>query len=251
MIETTSTRTGPTWDRRSDKVSAVIAREIVRDIARQRLAPGTTLEPESVMLRRYQVSRASLREALRILEIHGLVRIKPGPGGGPVVSDVDPADFGRMATLFFQVLDIRFAELVESRLILEPMMARLAALRQHDGDDEQLREIVQAGFDAHDDATWAQASRAFHDKVLSMSGNGLLNLVAGALHDIFSDRVSGLLYSGRPREQVKKVHAEIADAIRAGDGDVAERLMREHMNGYKKAVTKRDPRLLDEVVDWR
>jgi DNA-binding FadR family transcriptional regulator len=251
MTDVSGARTGPTWDRRGDKVSGVIAREIVRDIAHRGLKPGTTLGPESLMLRRYQVSRASLREALRILEVHGLIRIKPGPGGGPVVSDVDTADFGRTATLYFQVLGITFAELVESRLILEPIMARLAAVRRHDRDSDHLRTIVQAGFDAKDDASWAVASRAFHDKVLSMSGNGLLDLTAGALHDIFSDRVSQLLYAGRQREAVKKVHAEIADAITGGDGDTAERLMREHMVGYRKAVAKRDARLLDEVVDWR
>src|SRR5690606_33645727 len=44
---------GPPWARRAEKVSVVIAKEIVRDIARQRLAPGSTLEPEGAMLRRY------------------------------------------------------------------------------------------------------------------------------------------------------------------------------------------------------
>jgi GntR family transcriptional regulator, transcriptional repressor for pyruvate dehydrogenase complex len=239
------------WDRRSEKVSEVIAREIVRDIARQQLVPGTTLESESAMLRRYQVARASLREALRILETHGLIRIKPGPGGGPVVSNVTTAEFGRMATLFFQVQGIRFGELVEARLILEPVMARLAAERQNPADNDELKAIAQAGFAADDDVMWRPASRRFHDKVLSMSGNGLLNLVAGALNDIFSDRVSGLLYRGRQREQVKKVHAEIAEAIGAGDADRAESLMREHMSDYQKAVAKREPWLLDEVVDWR
>jgi len=249
--QSTLATSDPTWDRRSEKVSAIIAREIVRDIARQKLAPGTTLESESAMLRRYQVARASLREALRILETHGLIRIKPGPGGGPVVSNVSTAEFGRMATLFFQVQDIRFGELVESRLILEPVMARLAASRANPADNEELKAIAQAGFEADDDATWRLASRAFHDKVLSMSGNGLLNLVAGALHDIFADRISGLMYGGRQRDQVKRVHAEIAEAISAGDADRAETLMREHMNDYRKAVAKREPKLLDEVVDWR
>jgi GntR family transcriptional repressor for pyruvate dehydrogenase complex len=251
MLQTIMSETVPTWDRRSEKVSAVIAREIVRDIARQKLAPGTTLESEGAMLRRYQVARASLREALRILETHGLIRIKPGPGGGPVVSDVDNGDFGRMATLFFQVLDIRFAELVEARLILEPVMARLASQRRNTRDNKELQEIAKMGLDASDDASWREASTAFHDKVLSMSGNGLLNLFAGALHDIFSDRVSGLFAKGKQREQVKRVHVEIADAISAGDADVAERLMRDHMIEYKKMVAKRDAKLLDEVVDWR
>jgi DNA-binding FadR family transcriptional regulator len=240
-----------TWDRRSEKVSAVIAREIVRDIARQNLTPGTTLESESAMLRRYQVARASLREALRILETHGLIRIKPGPGGGPVVSNVSTADFGRMATLFFQVLDIHFGELVEARLVLEPVMARLAALKQNHVANDELRAIAKAGFDADDDVAWHNASRSFHDKVLSMSGNGLLSLVSGSLNDIFADRISGLLYGGRQREQTKKIHAEIADAIASGDADAAETLMREHMVDYQKAVAKREPKLLDEVVDWR
>jgi GntR family transcriptional repressor for pyruvate dehydrogenase complex len=241
----------PAWDRRSEKVSAIIAREIVRDIARQKLAPGTTLESESAMLRRYQVARASLREALRILETHGLIRIKPGPGGGPVVSNVTTAEFGRMATLFFQVQDIRFGELVEARLILEPVMARLAAARHNPTENDEIKAIAQAGFEARDDVSWRAASRAFHDKVLSMSGNNLLELLAGALNDIFSDRISGMLYGGRQRDQVKKVHAEIADAIGAGDQERAESLMREHMSDYRKAVAKREPKLLDEVVDWR
>lgn len=251
MTDLSGARSGRTWDRRGDKVSAVIARAIVRDVARQRLAPGTTLGPESVLLQRYQVSRASLREALRVLEVHGLIRIKPGPGGGPVVSDVDTAAFGRTATLYYQVLGIRFDELVEARLMLEPMMARMAASRRDGGDVDELRTIVEAGFAATDDASWYAASRAFHDKVGSMSGNKLLELTTGALHDIFSDRVSGLLYAGRQRMTVKKVHARIAKAISEGDGDTAETLMREHMAGYRKAVAKRDARLLDEVVDWR
>src|SRR5690606_33032560 len=109
-----------------------------------------TLEPEGAMLRRYRVARASLREALRILEIHGLIRIKPGPGGGPVVAAVDSGDFGRMATLYFQALDIRVAALVDTRLVLEPVLARLAAERRSPEWDERLRAVVRAGDDAAD-----------------------------------------------------------------------------------------------------
>jgi GntR family transcriptional repressor for pyruvate dehydrogenase complex len=239
------------WDRRGEKVSAVVAREIVRDIVRQGLVPGTRLEPETAMLRRYRVARASLREALRILEMHGIIRIKPGPGGGPVVSEVDTSDFGRMATLFFQVKGVRFSELVEARLILEPVMARLAAERRTPDDIKELRAIVQAGMDATDDLTWQSVSNHFHGKVLSMSGNGLLDLFAGAIKDIYSDRVTEFLYRGRQREQTRKVHAQIADAIAAGDADTAGRLMHEHMVDYSKTVAKRDARLFDEVVDWR
>ncbi len=241
---------GPVWERRGEKVSAIIAREIVRDIAKRGICRGEKLESESEMLQRYQVARASLREALRILEVHGLVRMKPGPGGGPVVAEVDSREFGRMATLFFQVLDIRFNELVETRLILEPVLARLAAERHDPEENEELRAIVEEGTRAQDTAEWLRVSNAFHAKVLSMSGNGLLDVFSRAMKDIFTDRTSGV-FSSKKWDHVKKVHTDIAEAIIAGDADVAEQLMRDHMTEYANAVGKREPNLMNEVVDWR
>ena len=238
------------WERRGEKVSSIIAREIVRDIAQRKLSPGDMLESESVMLQRFQVARASLREALRVLEVHGLIRMKPGPGGGPVVSEVDSREFGRMATLFFQVQGIEFSELVEARLILEPLVARLAAERHDASDDEELREIVERGFAAKTDDEWLTASNAFHAKVLSMSGNGLLSLFARALKDLFTERASGV-YVARRRDPVRRVHADIAEAIISGEPEVAEQLMREHMSEYAKTIAKREPQLMNEVVDWR
>jgi DNA-binding FadR family transcriptional regulator len=239
------------WEHRGEKVSSMVAREIVRDIAQRKLQPGDMLEPESVMLQRYQVARASLREALRILEVHGLVRMKPGPGGGPIVSNVDSREFGRMATLFFQVLGIEFSELVEARLFLEPLMARLAAQRHDPDSHEELRRIVEWGRTAIDDEEWLDASNAFHAKVLSMSGNGLMSIVARAMKDIFTERASAVYVAGRRGRVRRQVHADIAEAIIAGESEVAENLMREHMSDYAKTVAKREPQLMNEVVDWR
>lgn len=251
MLTIMSELASATWDRRSEKVSSAIAREIVRDLAQRKLAPGDMLEPESVMLQRYQVARASLREALRILEVHGLVRMKPGPGGGPVVSGVDSREFGRMATLFFQVQGIEFNELVETRLILEPMMTRLAAERHDPDENEELRKIVEWGRAVKADEEWLDASNAFHAKVLSMSGNGLMSLFARAIKDIFTERASGVYLPRRGDKARGRVHAEIAEAIISGDADLAEDLMREHMSDYAKKVSKREPQLMNEVVDWR
>ena len=203
------------------------------------------------MLERFGVSRASLREALRILETHGLISIKPGPGGGPSVADVNSRDFARMATLFFQVLRVRFREVVEARLIIEPVMANLAAARHDPELEDELMEIVQRGKDAKDEREWLFQSDAFHGMVLSMSGNSLLNLVGKALKDIYTDRTAGLVYPGSARKHVRDVHEEIAVAIVKGDAEVAEELMREHMVEYARNVEKRHPGLMDEIVDWR
>ena len=67
--------------RRTAKTAETVAAAIVRDIVSRKLRPGDTLPLESEMLAHYRVSRASLREALRILEVQELIRLKPGPGG--------------------------------------------------------------------------------------------------------------------------------------------------------------------------
>src|SRR5216684_960606 len=82
--------------RRAEKLSQVVAREIVRDM--KGLKAAAMLPQESVMLERYRVGRASLREALRILEVHGLIVIRAGPGGGPMVAPVRTRDFARMTS---------------------------------------------------------------------------------------------------------------------------------------------------------
>jgi len=241
----------PRWEPRGEKVAGVVARQIVRDIAEQRLPPGTVLGAETAMIKRYQVSRASLREALRILEIQGLISIKPGPGGGPTVCEVDSAAYGRMSTLFYQVMGLEFSKLVDARLLLEPMMASLAARHSDRKANDELREIVERGRRADTHAEWLAASNAFHSKVVSMSGNELMTLLANSLTDNFRARISGLAFEESQRDEVKEVHAAIADAIERGDEQVAGDLMRAHMESYVVAIQRRYPSLMDEVIDWR
>lgn len=239
--------------RRTEKVSEVLARQIVRDIARHHLPPGTVLEAESAMLERYRVSRASLREALRILEVHGLISIKPGPGGGPVVGRVDSADFGKMSTLFFQILGATVGELVEARLTIEPVMARMAAARVDDERRAALEAIIadQQSADVQSVGEYLGASMDFHATVASMSGNRILDLFASGLKDIYLDRVTGFLFPPAERETVMKAHVGIARAIMKGDEKRAERLMREHMEDYARYAGTARPGLDDEVVEWQ
>jgi len=75
---------------RGMKTSERIAATIVADIAAQGLVPGDRLPNEAAMIERFQLGRGSVREALRILEVHGIIQLRSGPGGGPVVAAVRP-----------------------------------------------------------------------------------------------------------------------------------------------------------------
>jgi GntR family transcriptional regulator, transcriptional repressor for pyruvate dehydrogenase complex len=244
-----ATGLAPRSIKRGAKVAEALAQEIVHEIVSRKLPPGTLLSSEAQMLEDYGVGRGSLREALRILEVHGLITMKPGRNGGPMVIEVGTRDYGRMSTLFFHLGGMTFQQLVEARLILEPMMARLAAERRGQELVGQLADPEST--QVNDDLTYFEATNEFHRTVAAMSGNPVLNLISVSLEDIFRDQVSGALSPKDERTHVLEVHIAIAEAIAAGRAEEAERLMREHMQEYADWVRRRRPELMEEVIDWR
>lgn len=235
--------------RRSDKVSEAIARDIVRRIGAEELTPGTQLPPEAKMLEEYRVGRGSLREALRILEVHGLISIKPGPRGGPTVDQVHTENFGRMATLYFQMDGVTFADLVDARVIMEPTLAALAAQCR---DPRLLGELGRfTSLSRTDDDEYADDVDEFHRLMAAMAGNPVMTLFGQSLTDILRDRLSPPLFPKSRRTAVLNVHCAIAKAVTDGDTALAEQLMREHMTEYAAYARRRHPGLMREVVDWR
>jgi len=248
---------------RSDKVAEKLARRILRDIVTRGLAAGTMLPSEALMLERYKVGRASLREGLRILEVYGLIWIKPGPGGGPVVADVSSMDFARSATFFYHAVGATLNELVEARMHLEPLMARLAAERISDDGVAELQYAMareRASLDAqapngdgsqiqNDDAgDWWPA--LFHRVVSGMSGNRVLSIFGQSVVDIYVERISVVSAVDR-RPQIHSAHEAIGTAILKGQAQKAERLMRAHLEELAVTFTHRFPGLADEILDWR
>src|SRR5487761_228796 len=215
---------------RSGKISETIARDILDDIVVRNLPPGTMLASEAVMLDRYGVGRAPLREGQRILEIHGLIKIKPGPRGGPVVTEVTSSDLGRSATFFFHAVGATFADLISARLAIEPMMARLAATNlTAEAAEELKRTLVDHERDATRPASsWSRTSAGFHHVVNGLSGNKVLDMLCRALLDIHTERAqTEFPVSGRG--DVSRAHQRIAQAILDGDADTAEQRMRRHV----------------------
>lgn len=242
---------GPLMARRADKVSEVVARAIVQDIVTRGLQPGATLPSEAIMLARFQVGRASLREALRILEVHGLITIKPGPGGGPIVARPTSQNFGRIATLFFQLDGATFRELVEARGVLEPVMARIAAERQTPETVAALRANVEEGKKQEVQERNAKLGTDFHRLMAGASGNRVLDLMSQAIRNIYYERVTSSLWPETDRARIHLEHEAIVKAIEKGDGVKAEKLMRQHMDEMAERCEERLPGLLDEIVDWR
>ena len=104
------------------------------------LKPGDLLEPERTMLEKYQTGRGTLREALRLLEFQGVILLKPGPRGGPVLQNPDAAHLGSTLVLLMQLQAAPFRNIAEVRTALEPMISSLAATRM---TDESLTDLAR------------------------------------------------------------------------------------------------------------
>ena len=245
--------------RRTEKVSEVIAREIVRDS--RGLEPGTMLPREAKLLERYQVGRASLREALRLLEVQGLIVIRPGPGGGPMIAQADSEHFGRMASLYFHMCGATYLDTLDARLIIEPVVVGIIAERQDPDHLQVLREYLESSEAASaagpqsapaEIFTEAQEERAleFHAMLMGMARNPVVTLMAQSLQSLLAAPRPGSTHEFENLEEVTVVHDQIARAIVDGDREQAERLMRDHMAHFVKHAVEIDPEYLDQVVSW-
>ncbi|MFF5989440.1 FadR/GntR family transcriptional regulator [Prauserella flavalba] len=248
-----TTKAEPHRLQRAEKVAEAVARDIVQDIVTRDLEPGSMLPSEFEMVERYGIGRASVREALRILEVQGLVVIRPGRGGGPMVAATDARDFARYASLHFQAARASFRELVEARVAVEPMMAGLAAARRDPETVEALTSAVDLTKEAvvsDNSDDYIRGATTFHDVVAGVSGNRVLDLVGKSLKIIYADRVVRYVYPASHRHMVVDSHEEIAEAIIKGRARIAEELMREHMIDYTAQLERRFPELFDEIVSW-
>ena len=145
-----------------EKVAMHIARDIVRQIGNGHFSSGDPLPSEAEMAVSYNVGRTSVREALRVLEVQGLITIKTGPGGGPTIKDPTSADVGRMLSMHFNVRACTFSELAQARLQLDPLLARLAAENVTQEAVERLRDIIELmeAIPPNNNAEWARTARA-------------------------------------------------------------------------------------------
>src|SRR6202046_1810125 len=135
------------------KASDVLAREIRERILSGELVEGTALPAERELVKQTQMSRATVREALRILEVQNLVRVRAGRAGGAFVQRPTGKSMANSVSMLIRGQRIKLADLMETREALEPFCAELAARNRTDDDiadpDADLPAFLQANLDWH------------------------------------------------------------------------------------------------------
>lgn len=240
--------------RRRLKISELLSREIAREILEDGLKPGDQLPAETELANAYNVGRSTLREALRLLEVQGLLQLKPGRGGGPVVSKLSPHDFGEMARLHLQFARTTYSQILDARILIEPIIVRLASESPSAETIAKLREVIadseSVNIESDAEGYHARISRAFHMTVAEVCGNPVLGLMAGALKEIYDSRIWLSLFTIQSRGHTRDIHRDIALAIIDGRGHEAEELMRTHMVEQKDELVQSNPGALNDPVAW-
>jgi len=229
----------------------LVAQRIVRDVVRGGLRPGDLLPPERTMLETYETGRGTLREALRLLEFQGVIVLKPGPRGGPVLLDPDASHLASTVVLLMQLKEAPFRTIVEVRSALEPMISSLAAERISEeslvelgGTIDQMRENLG------DQRSFLDANKRFHDIIAWSSGNALFGYIVDSLLGIMDGTILGIDYPSPRRAAILKAHESIFEAIKARDEKESEARMRKHIDEYVRYAKRKFPEVLDEVIQW-
>lgn len=179
-------RADSTPDKKQLKAAERVAAEIRHQIVAGRLKPGDKLHPENVLQVEFEISRPTMREALRLLESESLIKISRGKHGGARVSEVDVGAVSRQVGVMLQIAGTTLQDVWLARTIIEPPAAGLLALRC---EEPVLREleanIAQAKEAARTDLIrYADLSAEFSLLITRHCGNNTLHLLASLIYDI-------------------------------------------------------------------
>lgn len=236
---------------RPQKTAMLVAQRIVSDINKRGNQVGDKLPPERVMLEDYEVGRGTLRESLRFLELQGVISLKPGPGGGPVVQQPDSSALATSLTLLLQFERAPFRTIAEARVGLEPMMAQLAAERMSDEELADLKLSVDRMHDHLDDQdVFLDENKRFHDVIAHGSGNAMFGYLVDALLGILDGSAIGIDYPEVRRSAVHKAHLRIYEAIASRDPGDAAAAMTDHIDQYVRYAERKFPEVLAAPIVW-
>lgn len=236
---------------RPQKTALIVAKRVVEDIYKNGQSAGDRLPPERVMLEQYGVGRGTLREALRFLELQGVLTLKPGPGGGPVIEKPDATYLANGLVLLLQFSDSPFSMIVEARGDLEPVMARHAASRMSAESVVQLGDSVEKMREnLKDREIFLATNREFHELIAWGSGNAMYGFLIDALVDIVDGTHMGVDYPEQRRKAILSAHERIFTALEKHDGDSSFAAMEEHMTEFVRYMQRRYADVLDQTVTW-
>ncbi|WP_433502904.1 FadR/GntR family transcriptional regulator [Pseudonocardia halophobica] len=210
------------------KQSEIVARQISQQIVDDDLAEGTRLPPEKSMVEEYQVGRSTLREALRLLENRGVLSIKTGREGGPVVRRPHPSDLGEAISLALRFDGVTAEQVVAGQRALVPRLVRLAAENVSAAQLAAIGECLdRMDLYVEQIAVFETESRRFHTIVAEAAQSPVLAILVSAVDAVLDgfradDPIPDTRQATRAaRVKYTELHKRLHEALGRRDGDAA------------------------------
>jgi DNA-binding FadR family transcriptional regulator len=232
---------GGTVRRASPKLAEKVASDIEREILAAGWHVGTIVGSEKELLDRHGVSRAVMREAIRLLEHHMIATMRRGPGGGLIVTAPDAEVVTDSVALLLAYRRATLATIFEARTALELVAAEMTAQRMNESKISELRNLMHR---EEDPAGYPHVGRHWHIVIAEMTGNPALALFVTSLVRLTDEAVTqsraNRRQPGNPAE-VHRAHSRITEAIIAGDAGLARHRTLRHLQGIEAFISDGQP----------
>ncbi len=207
---------------KSEKVSERIVVQIRDAVLSGRLKPGDRVASEKELIVQFGVSKATMREALRVLEAMGLVEIRKGIQGGVFIAEVDMTTTIHSIMNFLHFKAVSIHDITMLRFVLEPSVAHMAAGRVTEEDIHRLEQMIELGEDNQAEIT---KDIGFHRYLARLSDNPILILIMDFIDNMLRDVKSQLDLGSDFYNEVKACHRRILACLVRGDPVGARREM--------------------------
>jgi DNA-binding FadR family transcriptional regulator len=213
-----------------ERAFELIVRQMRDRLKSGELRPGDRLPGERELVEHFQVSRNTLREAVRMMEVTGLVHVRRGAGGGMFIADGDPSYISRSMLDMMRLTSFSLSDLLEVRLIVGHAVARVAADRATDEDLALLEANIAEASRLGRIGDWEERSAVNHeflDLLAAASHNPLLVMVQRSITEVIREVV---VAAGPIREDwLIASRQKVLEFIRQHDADGAARQMEQHL----------------------
>jgi GntR family transcriptional regulator, transcriptional repressor for pyruvate dehydrogenase complex len=228
---------------RTPKTAELVAQTLRKMIVSGQLKDGDYLPNESDLMTHFGVSRPTLREGIRVLESDRLVEIRRGSRTGARVRVPGPEIVARPAGLLLEVSGATIGDVLIARSGVEPLAARLLAQNGSTGDFDELESFLEQDIpDGFKSGRAAEVTAHFHRRMVELSGNATLSIIAGMLHEITerhtAEAVKKRRVSDANYQKLVRSYRRLIELLRAGEADEAEAHWRRHLDTARELMLR-------------
>lgn len=212
------------------KAADQLVRQLVDYIIDEGLEEGTRLPPEKEMVAETGRGRSTVREALLLLETKGVVEIRQGIAGGPVVRRPRASDLGEPLTLVLMFDGASMLDVMEARGEMESLITGMAATQIKEKQLKALAASIERQKEHIENRDiFLQESRVFHAIINEAGLNVVTRVLLEALQNTTHMTMVAIEYSLSHRQKVISDHEEMLAALTARDGERARKIAKEHV----------------------